>query len=75
MNWRVHAVWSGDRNGVLQIWRDGKLVVDRRGKNLNGDGGGGTFFKLGIYRGYGDPNTQVVLHDDYRRGRTRESVN
>jgi hypothetical protein len=50
-------------------------VVDRRGKNLNADGGGGTFFKLGIYRGYGDPNTQVVLHDDYRRGRTRESVN
>ena len=75
VNWRVHAVWSGDRNGVLQIWRDGKLVVDRRGKNLNGDGGGGTFLKLGIYRGHGDPNTQVVLHDDYRRGRTRESVN
>jgi hypothetical protein len=75
VNWRVHAVWSGDRNGVLQIWRDGKLVVDRRGKNLNADGGGGTFFKLGIYRGYGDPNTQVILHDDYRRGRTREAVN
>jgi hypothetical protein len=74
VNWRVHAVWSGDGKGVLQIWRDDKLVVDRRGKNLNGDGGGGTFFKLGIYRGHGDPNTQVVLHDDYRRGRTRQSV-
>ena len=74
VNWRVHAVWSGDGKGVLQIWRDDKLVVDRRGKNLNGDGGGGTFFKLGIYRGYGDPNTQVILHDDYRRGRTRQSV-
>jgi hypothetical protein len=74
VDWRVHAKWSDGPDGLLQIWRDGKLVVNRRGKNINGDGGGGPFFKLGIYRGYGDPNTQVIYHDEYRRGRTAAAV-
>jgi len=74
VDWRVHARWSGGDDGILQIWRDDKLVVDLRGKNLNADGGGGTFFKLGIYRGGGDPNTQVAYHADYMRGATEESV-
>ena len=34
VTWVIHARWSPDTNGVLQIWKDGKLVMDQNGANV-----------------------------------------
>ena len=33
-SWVIHAKWSPDANGVLQIWKDDKQVVDLKGPNV-----------------------------------------
>lgn len=32
--WVVHARWAPDTNGLLRIWKDGTLVLERRGPNV-----------------------------------------
>ena len=32
--WVIHARWSPDDNGLLQIWKDGKLVLEKKGANV-----------------------------------------
>jgi hypothetical protein len=32
--WVIHAKWSPGDDGLLQIWKDGKLVMDRKGPNV-----------------------------------------
>jgi len=34
VSWVVHAKWSPRDDGIVQIWKDGKLVVDRKGQNV-----------------------------------------
>lgn len=34
VSWVVHAKWSPDAAGLLQIWKDGKLVMDAKGTNV-----------------------------------------
>jgi hypothetical protein len=34
VSWVVHAKWSPDENGLLEIWKDGKIVFDRKGSNV-----------------------------------------
>ncbi len=34
VSWVIHARWAPDTNGVLRIWRDGRLVMDRPGPNV-----------------------------------------
>jgi len=34
VSWVVHAKWSPGTNGLIQIWKDGKLVVDKPGTNV-----------------------------------------
>ncbi|VTU02582.1 Uncharacterized protein OS=Bacillus cereus BAG3O-1 GN=KQ1_02019 PE=4 SV=1: Polysacc_lyase [Gemmataceae bacterium] len=52
VSWVVHAKWSPDESGVLQIWRDGDRVVDRTGPNVYGTIGVEytPYLKTGIYR-------------------------
>ncbi len=50
--WVIHAAWSPDTSGLLQIWKDGQLVVERRGPNVYGNLGltYTPYLKTGIYR-------------------------
>ena len=32
--WVIHAKWSPGEAGLLQIWKDGKLVLERKGPNV-----------------------------------------
>jgi hypothetical protein len=32
--WVTHAKWSPNDDGLLQIWKDGKLVLERKGPNV-----------------------------------------
>ena len=34
VSWVIHAKWSPGGDGLLQIWKDGKLVMDRKGANV-----------------------------------------
>jgi hypothetical protein len=51
VSWVVHAKWSPETDGVLQIWKDRRLVVDIKGPNVYGDIGLAytPYLKTGIY--------------------------
>ena len=34
VSWVIHAKWSAGDDGLLQIWKDGKRVVDLKGTNV-----------------------------------------
>jgi beta-glucosidase len=50
--WVVHAKWSSGNDGLLQVWKDGKLVFDRAGTNVYSTIGVEytPYLKTGIYR-------------------------
>ncbi|HEY9624483.1 MAG TPA: heparin lyase I family protein [Crinalium sp.] len=48
-DWVVHAKWSAKADGLLQIWKDGVLVVNKRGPNTYNDEYA-PYFKVGIYK-------------------------
>ena len=51
MDWVVHAVWSEQDDGLIQIWQNRQLVYEARGPNLYNDVERVTpYFKTGIYR-------------------------
>lgn len=33
-SWVIHAKWSPREDGLLQIWKDGKIVLERKGPNV-----------------------------------------
>jgi hypothetical protein len=49
--WVIHAKWSPKDDGILQIWKDGKLVIDVKGPNTYGTIGleYTPYLKTGIY--------------------------
>jgi hypothetical protein len=42
----IHVKWTTAKTGVLQVWRDGKLVVDKH--NVQTNSKGGSYMKVGI---------------------------
>ena len=51
VSWVVHAKWSPHDNGIVEIWKDGKLVVERKGQNVYSSIGVEytPYLKTGIY--------------------------
>lgn len=49
--WVIHAKWSPREDGLLQVWKDGKLVADLKGPNTYGTIGleYTPYMKTGIY--------------------------
>lgn len=49
--WVIHAKWSPQADGLVQIWKDGKIVFERNGPNVYGTIGVEytPYFKTGIY--------------------------
>jgi hypothetical protein len=50
---RIKWRWVNDQAGVLQIWKNGELVVNHNGPNAFNDQRG-RYFKFGIYKGWRD---------------------
>jgi Polysaccharide lyase/RTX calcium-binding nonapeptide repeat (4 copies) len=48
-DWVVRAKWSSKSDGLLQIWKDGVMVVNKRGANTYNDRYA-PYFKAGIYK-------------------------
>lgn len=49
--WVIHAKWSPKADGLVQVWKDGKLVFERNGPNVYGTIGVEytPYLKTGIY--------------------------
>lgn len=69
--WVVRVRWSYAADGLLEIWKDGRRILEKRGPNTYNDRRG-MYFKIGIYKppwseGTWFPSrvgTRVVYHDD-----------
>ena len=74
---RVHAKWSAGADGLVQIWVDGKLKINRRGPNLRHTTDT-ISLRFGIYAPQvyraSNNHTQVVYYDEVTRGNTCQSV-
>ena len=47
-DWVLHVRWSYRDDGLLEVWKNGRRVVDRTGPNCYNDRRG-PYFKIGIY--------------------------
>lgn len=52
VTWIIHARWSPTAEGLLQVWKDGSLILNSAGPNVYGTIGEEytPYFKTGIYR-------------------------
>lgn len=71
-DWVFHVKWSPKQDGLLQVWQDGKKVVDVPGP-IGFNDQVGPYFKMGIYKGWADrnappgtPTTRTLYHDELR---------
>lgn len=48
-DWVFHVKWSYKSDGLLEVWKNGKLVVRKTGPNTYNDKRG-PYFKIGIYK-------------------------
>lgn len=80
-NWNkieVHAKWSNKQDGFFQVYANGILKYDFKGRTTEGNG---VFFKYGIYRSstYLWPTssslpTQIAYYANVKRAKTREGL-
>jgi Polysaccharide lyase len=69
--WVIHVKWAADRKGLIQVWKNGELMIDKT--NIITAPHIGTYFKLGINKfGWGiQPSTvneRVAYYDEVRIG-------
>jgi hypothetical protein len=71
-DWVVRVKWSYGPDGVLKVWKNDRIVIDQDGPNTFNDAQG-PFFKMGLYKGWGDPQKdcdavtrRVLYHDEFR---------
>ena len=73
----VHAKWSTGKNGLFQVWVDGKQKLVRKGRNIYANRSP-KWFRFGIYRPqiYRATNKpiQIVYYDELARGSSCEDV-
>ena len=73
-DWVVHVKWSFKADGILQVWRNGRKVIDQTGPNAFNDAKG-PYFKMGLYKGWRDAkkpgdavSKRILYHDEFRMG-------
>ena len=77
----VHAKWSRSDTGVFQVWVNGDLKVDYKGKTMTAQE---TLFKYGVYRSYmvnykaenkvSEVPAQTVYFSNVKKGHAREGL-
>lgn len=48
-DWVVHVKWSSQSDGLLEVWKNGELVVSKKGPNTYNDRQG-PYLKMGLYK-------------------------
>jgi len=69
-DWVVNVKWSYKEDGFIRAWKDGVEVMNVTGPNCYNDRKG-PYFKMGIYKGWGNMRpdkvtTRTVYHDEFR---------
>ncbi|MFD3448255.1 polysaccharide lyase [Microbacteriaceae bacterium 4G12] len=64
-SWVIHAKWSSGNDGLLQIWKDGKVVWEVQGPNAYATRARTPYLKTGLYHPlwkpkYGEPKPGPV---------------
>lgn len=59
-SWVIHAKWSSGDDGLLQIWKDGKVVWEVQGPNAYASRARTPYFKTGIYHPQWKPKNGEV---------------
>lgn len=71
VDWVIHVKFA-DKDGIIQVWRNGKQIVDWRGDNHQTEKSEGAFLKFGNYSAQykskppGVDFIRVVYHDELR---------
>lgn len=71
-DWVFHVKWSYKSDGLLEVWKNGKLVVRKTGPNTYNDKRG-PYFKIGIYKPdwKADPQKSITSQRDIYFDRVR----
>lgn len=71
-DWVFHIKWSPNSDGLLQVWEDGKQVINTPGP-IGFNDAVGPYFKFGLYKGWRDRSspvglvtTRTLYHDSIR---------
>jgi len=71
VDWVIHVKFD-DANGIIQVWRQGKQIVDWRGDNHQTEKHEGAYLKFGLYSSQYRKNqskvdfTRTAYHDELR---------
>ena len=61
----VHAKWSSGGDGILEIWKDGRQIVNRQGPTAYSDWSSAPYPKWGIYKwSWANTNNSIVTERD-----------
>ena len=77
-DWVIHVKFSAESDGVFEIWKNGKLMLRRNGRNNYNDLKG-NIFKIGIYKygwaqGYPSTTTfRTLYYDEIKIGNENAS--
>jgi hypothetical protein len=74
VSWVIHVKWATDNSGIMQVWKNGALVIDK--PHAVTAPPEGTYFKLGINKfGWGIQSSsvaqRVLYFDEVRIGNER----
>lgn len=75
IDWVVHIKFAYDNSGILEVWKDGKKVIDRKNKPNAYNDEHYPYFKFGIYRWEWGTGTshRVIFYDEVRVGNENSS--
>jgi hypothetical protein len=51
VNWVFNVKWSFEGDGLIKVWKDGQLVINKKGPNTFNDETA-PYFKAGMYKGW-----------------------
>lgn len=75
-DWVIHAKWSYNDDGLLEIWQDNVKLGSWSGPNCYNDTEHSFHFKIGMYKpGYhsNNPSPLILYHDEVRIGNKNAS--
>ncbi|MBE7639957.1 hypothetical protein GUB10_06400 [Salegentibacter sp. BLCTC] len=75
VDWVVHIKYSHTNTGVLEVWKDGKKVIDRQNMPNTYNDEKYPYFKFGIYKWEWTPTSsqKVIYYDEVRIGNENSS--
>jgi hypothetical protein len=59
--WKFHIIWSYLDDGIIEVWKNGKQVISKKGPNCFNDNIG-PYFKIGIYKGWKNNSTPSKIN-------------